>query len=140
MHVQYVALCDQVVLAVDGKPSLIGIFSDVQVPELPVRLPRMSFVARVLFTADETGKGHKVEVQITDPAGNEIGRPGGDVQLPPPPSSLDTIAVDLPIQMDGFELRTAGRYTFLLHVDGAPAAAVQLAVRIAERGSAPMPS
>src|SRR5690606_16357879 len=83
MHVQYVALCDQVILAVDGKPSLIGIFSDVQVPELPVRHPRMSFVARVLFTADETGKEHKVEVQITDPAGNEIGRPGGDVQLPP---------------------------------------------------------
>lgn len=140
MHVQFVALCDHVILSVDGKPSVIGIFSDVQVPELPVRLPRISFVARVLFTADEAGRGHKVEVQITDPGGNEIGRPGGDVQLPPPPSTLDTIAVDLPIQMDGFELAAVGRYTFLLHVDGAATAAVQLAVRVAERATVPMPS
>lgn len=129
MHVQYVALCDQVVLAVDGKPSLIGIFSDVQARQLPVRIPRAAFAARILFTAEEADSTHKVEVEITDPQGQEIGRPGGDVQLPPATPGLDTIAVDLPLQFDGFELTQYGRYTFLLHVDGKPTAAVQLSVR-----------
>lgn len=129
MHVQFVALCDQVVLAVDGKPSLIGIFNDIQVPQLPVRIPRAAFAARILFTSEEAGRAHKVEVAITDPAGTEIGRPGGDVDLPAPPAGLETIAVDLPLQFDGFELTAFGRYTFLLHVDGEPTAAVQLSVR-----------
>jgi len=37
--------------------------------------------------------------------------------------------VDLPLQFDLFNVTAAGRYTFLLHVDGAPSAAVQLTVR-----------
>lgn len=129
MHVQYVALCDQVVLGVDGKPSLIGIFNDIQVEQLPVRIPRASFAARIHFTAEEAGRKHTVELAISDPSGTEIARPGGDVDLPHPPPGMETVAVDLPLQFDGFELTSAGRYTFLLHVDGAPTAAVQLSVR-----------
>jgi hypothetical protein len=130
MHVQYVVICDQVVLGVDGKPSLIGIFNDIQVQQLPVRIPRASFAARIHFTADEAGRKHSVEVAITDPAGNEIARPGGEVELPAPPPDMETVAVDLPLPFDGFEVASAGRYTFLLHVNGAPMAAAQLAVRL----------
>jgi hypothetical protein len=66
---------------------------------------------------------------MSDPGGKEIGRPGGEVSLPPMPAGLDSVAVDLPLQFDLFGVPTAGRYTFLLHVDGAPTAAVQLNVR-----------
>src|SRR5690242_5598008 len=124
MHVQYVALCDQVILANDGRPSLIGVFNDLQVPAIPFTLPRLAFVARILFTRDEVGRSHKVEVLMSDPSGKEIGRPGGEVSLPPMPSGLDSVSVDLPLQFDLFNVATAGRYTFLLHVDGAPTAAV----------------
>jgi hypothetical protein len=37
--------------------------------------------------------------------------------------------VDIPLHFDLFELPAAGRYTFLLHVDGKPTAGVQLNVR-----------
>ena len=67
MHLQYVVLCDLVILANDGKPSLIGILNDLQVASVPVSVPRLAFAARLLFTADETGKPHHVEVRITDP-------------------------------------------------------------------------
>jgi hypothetical protein len=129
MHLQYVVLCDQVILANDGKPSLIGILNDLQATTIPVTVPRLSFAARILFTADETGKPHRVEVGITDPSGSEIGRPGGDISLPPAPKGVDTVAVDLPLQFDLFELPAAGRFTFLLFVDGAPLGAAQLNVR-----------
>ncbi|HEU4628253.1 MAG TPA: hypothetical protein VFS08_00855 [Gemmatimonadaceae bacterium] len=129
MHVQYVALCDQVILGADGRPSLIGVLNDVTVPQLPVTLPRLAFAARLLFPADEAGQGYKVEVAITDPTGGEVGRPGGDVSLPPAPTGVDSVAVDIPLQFDLFELRATGRYTFLLHVNGEPSAAVQLNVR-----------
>jgi hypothetical protein len=39
-----------------------------------VTVPRLAFAARLMFTADETGKAHRVEVSITDPAGQEIGK------------------------------------------------------------------
>ena len=129
MHVQYVALCEQVIIAADGKPSLISVFNDLQAPQFPITIPRLVFVARIHFTSDETGKPKKVEVIITDPNGVELARPSGDVTLPPVPSGLETISVDLPLQLDMFQLDTTGRYTFLLHIDGKAAAAVQLSVR-----------
>jgi len=129
MHLQYVVLCDQVIIANDGKPSLIGIINDLQSAAIPVNIPRISFASRLLFTADEAGKDHRVEVAITDPTGKEIGRPGGDISLPPLADGIDTIAVDLPLQFDMMELATAGRYTFLLHIDGKPLGAAQLNVR-----------
>lgn len=132
MHVQYVVLCDQVILANDGKPSLIGIINDLQATTIPVTVPRLSFAARILFTADETGKPHRVEVGITDPGGQEIGRPGGDISLPHAPAGVDTVAVDLPLQFDLFELAAVGRFTFLLYIDGAPMGAAQLNVRQVE--------
>jgi hypothetical protein len=129
MHVQYVVLCDQVIVANDGKPSLIGILNELQTSVVPVNVPRIAFAARIHFTADETGKSHRVEVGITDPAGAEIGRPGGDIALPHSPPGVDSIAVDLPLQFDLLELASVGRYTFLLHIDGTPVGAAQLNVR-----------
>jgi len=67
---------------------------------------------------------------MTDPTGKEIGRPGGDVTLPQMPAGLESVAVDLPLQFDLFNVTTPGRYTFLLHVDGTPAAGVQLNIRV----------
>jgi uncharacterized protein DUF6941 len=129
MHIQYVALCDQVILGNDGRPSLIGLFNDLQVATIPFTLPRLAFAARILFTREEAGKPHSVEVVMTDPVGKEIGRPGGEVSLPPMPAGLESVAVDLPLQFDLFQIPAAGRYTFLLHVDGAATAGVQLSIR-----------
>jgi uncharacterized protein DUF6941 len=129
VHVQYVALCDTVILGNDGRPSLIGVFNDLQVPGIPFTLPRLAFAARILFTREEVGRSHKVEVMMSDPSGKEIGRPGGEVTLPSMPTGLDSVSVDLPLQFDLFNIATAGRYTFLLHVDGTATAAVQLSIR-----------
>ena len=126
MHVQYVALCDQVILGNDSRPSLIGVFNDLQVGQLPFVLPRFALAARIHFTTDGLGQTHAVEVVITDPTGAEIGRPGGQVQLPDAPPGLDSIAVDLPLHFDLFQFEREGRYSFVLHVDGKPAAGTQL--------------
>ena len=129
MHVQYVVLCDQVIIGGDGRPTIVGVLNEVQLPTLPVTLPRLAFAARINFTADEVGRSRRVDVQITDPTGTELGRPGGDLSLPPAPPGLDAVSVDLPLQFDFFEVQHFGRYTFLLHIDGKPTSGVQLFVR-----------
>jgi hypothetical protein len=129
MHVQYVSLCDQVILGNDGRPSLIGVFNDLAAAQVPVTIPRLAFAARILFTADETGKARQIEVIVRDPNGVEIGRPSGELALPQAPAGAESLAVDIPIQFDLFEVSMFGRYTFLLHVDGKPTSAVQLSVR-----------
>ena len=133
MHVQYVALCDTVILGSDGRPSLIGVFNDLQVQTLPFVLPRLAFAARLLFTADELARPHQVEVVITAPDGTEIGRPGGEISLPAAPAGMDVVAVDLPLHFDLFDIAAAGRYTFLLQVDGNASAGTQLTVRVGAR-------
>ena len=132
MHVQYVTLCDQIILGNDGRPSLIGIVNDLQVPQLPVTLPRLAFAARLLFTADEAGRSYHVEIRIMGPDGVEIGRPGGDTQLPAAPPGADSVTVDLPMHLDLFEITQTGRYTFMLNVDGEPKGAAQLSIRQAQ--------
>ena len=134
MHVQYVALCDQVIVGSDGRPSLIGVFSELQAPGVPFTIPRLAVAARLLFTADEFDRTFRVEVAITDPSGTELGRPGGDVTLPAPPSDLESLAIDLPLHFDLFEIGAMGRYTFVLHVDGSAMAGTQLNVRRAAVG------
>lgn len=129
MHVQYVALCEQVIMAADGKPSLIGVFNDLTAAQLPITIPRFAFAARILVPASEAGRAYRVEVVITDPSHTELGRPGGEVALPPAPAGVDSVSVDVPIQFDLFQVTAAGRYSFVLHVDGEAKAAVQLAVR-----------
>ena len=129
MHVQYVALCDQIILGNDARPSLIGVFNDLQLPNFPFTLPRLSFAARILMTAEEVGRSYKVEVSISDPSGQEVGRPGGDLTLPPPPRGIDSVAVDVPLEFPFFEIPAEGRYTFLLHIDGKALAGVQLSIR-----------
>jgi hypothetical protein len=132
MHVQYVTLCDQVIISTEGRPTLIGVLNDLQVQTLPITLPRLAFAARLLFPSDELGGTRRVEVVITDPNGKELGRPGGELSLPAPVAGIDSLAIDVPLQFDFFEIATPGRYTFLLHVDSKPAAAAQLAVRQAK--------
>ena len=129
MHVQYVAVCDHVLVGADGKPSLIGVFSDIQAVQVPVTLPRLSFAARLLLTGDETGRTYKAEVVIKDPKGNEIARPGGEINVPQVPANIDSIAIDLPMIFDMFGLPDFGRYTFMLEIDGEPKAGVQITVR-----------
>lgn len=129
MHVQYVAVCDHVLVGADGKPSLIGVFSDIQAVQVPVTLPRLAFAARLLLTSDETGKSYKAEVVIKDPKGTEIARPGGEINVPAVPAGVDSLAIDLPMIFDMFGLNEFGRYTFMLEIDGEPKAAVQVAVR-----------
>jgi hypothetical protein len=128
MHVQYVALCDQVIMGADGRPTLVAVFNHLQVPTMPFVLPRLAVAARLMFTADETNRSHRVEVVMTDPSGSELGRPGGEINLPAPPAGIDSVAVDLPLQFDLFNMPLAGLYSFVLHVDGKAVAGVQLAV------------
>jgi hypothetical protein len=129
MHVQYVALCEHVILANDGRPSLIGVFNDLTVQTLPFTMPRLAFAARLHFTVDELDATRRIEVVITDPHGTEMGRPGGEITLPPAPVDADSIAVDLPLHFDLFQVPQDGRYTFVLHVDGKAVAGTQLNVR-----------
>lgn len=134
MHVQYVAVCDHVLVGADGKPSLIGVFSDIQAVQVPVTLPRLAFAARLLLTADETGKTYRAEVVIKDPQGNELARPGGEINVPQVPTGIDSLAIDLPMIFDMFGLPEYGRYTFMLEIDGDPKAGVQIAVREGAQG------
>ena len=50
------AVDPQFILGNDGRPSLIGVFNDLQVAAIPFTLPRIAFAARILFTREEAGR------------------------------------------------------------------------------------
>ena len=74
------------------RPSLINLFNDLAAPQIPLTVTRLAFAARILFTESEATAPHRVEVQITDPSGKEIGRPGGDLSLPALPPGIESFS------------------------------------------------
>jgi hypothetical protein len=97
-----------VILGNDGRPSLIGVFNDLAAAQLPITIPRLAFAARILFTADETGRARQVEVIVRDPERRGDRRPSGELNLPADPAGADSLAVDIPIQFDLFDVQLFG--------------------------------
>lgn len=110
-EVRLAALCDHALVAQDGKLSLMGIFRNISVSNLPAQHPRM-FVVAVLGL--EQG-AHEVAVHLRDPQGKAA--------MPHPPemtvhSSGGNQDVNVIVELNNMSFTVYGQYRFDLDVDG----------------------
>ncbi len=122
------ALCDHALVGQDGKVSVLGIFRNISVSDLPAQHPRM-FVVAVLGL--DPGS-HSVVVRLRDPEG----RPG--MQNAPEltvHSSGDAQDVNVIVELNNLSFTSYGTYRFDLDVDGRTVGS--LAVSIVQMGATP---
>ena len=126
-------LCDYALTAKDGKISAVGIFSQINVPQLPAIHGRL-FVVAVL--AADPGP-YPLMLQIVAPSGAEVlpSPPRLQIEVPPGTTTANVIA-----DLNGLEVREIGRHRLELRsgddVLGTAPFTVNLIFRQAQPGNA----
>ena len=109
-EIKLAALCDHAMVGQDGKLSVLGIFRNISVSQLPAQHPRMYVVA---VLALESG-AHEVVVRLV--------RPDGGQGLPQSPRlSVHAVPgqdVNVVVELNNLGFATYGAHRFELDVDG----------------------
>ncbi|MBA2371829.1 MAG: hypothetical protein H0V71_09290 [Chloroflexi bacterium] len=122
------ALCDHALVGQDGKVSVLGIFRNISVSDLPAQHPRM-FVVAVLGLDPGT---HTVVVRLRDPEGRPAMQHAPEMTVQ---SSGDAQDVNVIVELNNLSFTSYGVHTFDLDVDGRTVGS--LAVSIVQMGATP---
>lgn len=77
LKINYLIVCDQVILANDGTSSIINIFTTINFKKLPAIIPRLVILVN---TKGENGK-YKEKVQLVSPDGHVVAETVGEVNI-----------------------------------------------------------
>lgn len=127
-EVRLAALCDHALVGQDGKVSVLGIFRNISVSDLPAQHPRM-FVVAVLGL--DPGP-HTVVVRLRDPQGRPALERAPEMTVH---SSGDAQDVNVIVELNNLSFASYGGYQFDLDVDGRTVGS--LPVSIVQMGATP---
>lgn len=118
MEVDLALLADAATVDASGKLNILGIFDRLGTSSFPTRHPRMSLVLRFSAGVHEVGK-HEVEIVLKGPAGKELVRIDGEMNLTAGPRGVSGgVLVPHVLNLDGLVFPAPGRYSFDVRVDG----------------------
>ena len=109
-EVRLAALCDHALVGQDGKLSMLGIFRNISVSQLPAQHPRMYLVAVLGLDPG----AHDVVVRLTRPD-------GGAVMPEAPRISVHAVPgqdVNVIVELNNLGFTSYGTHRFDLDVDG----------------------
>lgn len=106
--------CDYVIRDKADKISLIGIFSNINVPKLPGGLIRFVLVGFFETKPTKQKKTFKLEIKIKDPDANYF-----DWKLPPLEGKIEKDKTEALMQIDvvNLKFKKVGKYTIEVYVD-----------------------
>lgn len=114
-------VCDHALVGQDGKLSLLGIFRNISVSDLPAQHPRMFLVAVLGLDQGQ----HAVVVRLLDPEGTPA--------MPHPPEMTVHSAgagqdVNVVVELNNLSFTAYGTYQFDLEVDGRTIGALPVSI------------
>lgn len=120
-EVRIAVVCDHALVGQDGKLSLLGIFRNISVSDLPAQHPRMFLVAVLGLDQGQ----HAVVVRLLDPEGTPA--------MPHPPemtvhSSGAGQDVNVVVELNNLSFTAYGTYQFDLEVDGRTIGALPVSI------------
>ena len=127
MKVEIFALCDA---ATDqrGKLNILGTFDQLYAPRVPVIHPASSLAIRMRFDKIEEGE-HQIHIDLVDPDGQAVIQPmEGKIEARMAPE-MESVAINLVLNMHRLKLDTFADYQFNLAVDGKNVASLPLYLR-----------
>lgn len=107
-QVIHLLLCDHFTQDNSGKASYIGIFDEMNFPEIPASIPRFFLVARI---AGVTGDNFRLTLQM--PGGN----PTTVAVIPVNKEAKKLHTANLALQIENMDFRVSGNYVFTLYAD-----------------------
>lgn len=126
--IRLAVLCDHALVGQDGKVSVLGIFRNISVSDLPAQHPRMFVVAVLGLDAG----AHAVVVRLLGPDGRPAMQHAPEMTVH---SSGDAQDVNVIVELNNLSFASYGEYRFDLDVDGETVES--LAVSIMQMGATP---
>jgi hypothetical protein len=115
MDVSYVLLCDHAVpSAGQQKASFIGLFQQINAPQLPLRIPRFFIVFEVAGESVEAG-AFEIGLRIQDEDGGDLININGS--LTPKPSGGKRWQVNHVIGVENMEIKKTGGHQVLVLIN-----------------------
>lgn len=128
MEIDLALLADAATVDAAGKLNILGVFDRVSVQDFPARHGRVALVLRFSAGVQQAGR-HQVEIVFRDPAGEELVRADGELQLGGGPGSVsEGIRAPQVLNFDGLVFKAEGRHTFEVKVNGEHHASIPLRV------------
>ena len=110
-EVRIAVVCDHALVGQDGKLSLLGIFRNISVSDLPAQHPRMFLVAILGLDQGQ----HAVVVRLLDPEGGAAMPHAPEMTVHSSGAGQD---VNVVVELNNLSFASYGTYRFDLEVDG----------------------
>lgn len=128
MEVRLAVLADYANVSQDGKLNIMGIFQEVNPPELPFALPQMYLVVSFAARGAEVETVKYIRIVLLDSDGNEMLGLEGHVQVPLPPRPGSRAYINQVLGLNGITFERPGDYSFEILVGGETRESVSLHV------------
>lgn len=121
MDVRFAHLCDYASISREGKLSVMGIFSNINVGELPARHPFMCLAFELELSYAEFGRKHTVEIKGVDAdGGNQFLTMKGEmvINAPEQPRRGERPRIGQIMQLHNMQFKRTGAHDIHIFVNG----------------------
>jgi hypothetical protein len=134
MDVTLAILADYANVSQDGKLNIMGIFQEVNPPELPFNVPQMYLIVSFSAGPAEFDSVKNVRIALLDSDGKEMLALEGQPQVPRPPRPGRRALFNQVIGMHGVRFEHSGDYEFSILIGGETRETVPLHVNEPTKG------
>lgn len=118
MDVTLSVLADYANITQDGKLNIMGVFTEVNPPELPFALPMMFLVTIYTASPAEVGSEKALRVTLLDGDGKQLMNLETPITVPKPIRAGSRVQLNSVIGLGGVRFDKAGDYQFSILVGG----------------------
>ena len=117
MEVTLALLADYVNITKEGKLNVMGLFTEILTPSIPVILPQMQLVLKMDAPPGEWETQKKIEIKLMDEDANMILAITGDMNIPKGKSGRP-VQVNSVFNFNNIQFAKEGDYQFAILVGG----------------------
>lgn len=117
MNVTYGFLCDYATVSREGKLSIIGIFSDINVGQLPARHPQAFLAFELELSYAEVNLDLPMRIECVDEDGSPVFKMDGQVQVRGRARPGERPRLAQALQLNDLTFQHAGRYDINIFVN-----------------------
>lgn len=130
MEVSFAHLCDYAAVSQDRKLSVMGIFTAINAPQVPVVHPQMYLAFELELDYAEVGRDFTLEIQIVDEDGHAVWgiKAGGNVQAPTTPKPGEKTNIGQIFAIQNLKFDKYGPYDVNIFINGRPSKRLEFKV------------
>lgn len=118
IKIPFALLADYSNISREGKLNILGIFTQLYAPKEPVTHPQMQLVYTLEADRAETGRKHRLEIELIDGDGKKVFSFGGDLEFSQPPAGETRVIANQNLVMNNIQFPHFGKYEFKILVNG----------------------